>query len=141
MGVFETTTTCGHHTKQEISLWTTVRVILTRNVRYCKIPICLTLIQAGSEPTYFRRGGADSAPLQFSSVGARRAPKMIPLKSCDVYETNKKRNWADRQKIGVVGPNSKFQANGSSGRKAYFQENSRSRTKIVVARSFFGQST
>ena len=28
-----------------------------------------------------------------------KAPKSFPLKSCDVYEANKK-NWADRPKIG-----------------------------------------
>ena len=64
---------------------------------------------------------------------------MIPPKSYNVYVANKK-ILADRPKIGVVGSNSKFQSNGSSGQKAYFQENSRGRTKIVVARPFLDQT-
>ena len=65
----------------------------------------------------FGGGGADFAPLGSS--------KMIHLKSRDVYEVIKK-NRTDRPKNGGRGP---------------LIQNSRSRTKIAVARLFLGQST
>ena len=46
---------------------------------------------------------------------------MIPPKSCDVYEANKK-IWADRPKIGVVGPNSKFQSNANLAERHIFNK-------------------
>ena len=60
--------------------------------------------------------GADSATPSVLGLWGQKGPK-----SCDVYEANKK-NRVDCPKIGAVSPNSKFQPNGWSGRKAYFQE-------------------
>ena len=94
------------------------RIKKTKITRQVKIELCqnwvyLTLFKTGSQPTYLGRGGADSAPPppKFLACGALRAPKLIPPKSCDVYEANKK-NRVDRPKIGAVSPNSKFQPNG-----------------------------
>ena len=80
-------------------------------------------------------GGADSAPLEFSPVGVRRAPKMISPKTLNVYVTNKKRIGSNTPKIGPVGPNCFF-AKWLFSQKADFQENPGSHTKIAIAHSF-----
>ena len=42
-------------------------------------------------------------PLKFSACGTRRAPKLIPPKSCDIYEANKKIE-SIAQKLGQWAP-------------------------------------
>ena len=67
-------------------------------------------IQDGLSANLFGTGGgADSAPPpKFSACGARRAPKLIHPKSCDVYEANKKKIGPIAQKLGPWAPIQNF---------------------------------
>ena len=58
-------------------------------------------IQDGLSANLFGTGrGGFRPPPKFSACGARRAPKLIHPKSCDVYEANKKKIGPIAQKLG-----------------------------------------
>ena len=66
-------------------------------------------IQDGLSDNLFGKGGGRiPPPLKFSACGARRAPKSIPPKSCDVYEANKKKIGPIAQKLGPWAPIQNF---------------------------------
>ena len=114
------------------------------NLRYIKDYIrdidqtSINPIQDGLSANLFGTGGADSAPPSVLSLWGPKGPKIDSPEKLWCIWGQQKKNWADRPKIGAVSPNSKFQPNGWSGRMAYFQENSRSRTKIDLTWSFLG---
>ena len=67
-------------------------------------------------------GGADSAPLEFSPVGVRRAPKMISPKTLNVYVTNKKRIGSNTPKLGLWAPIVFFLPNGYLAKRQIFRK-------------------
>ena len=79
-------------------------------------------IQDGLSANLFgTRGGGFRPPLSSRLVGPEGPQNRFPWKAV-MYMRPTKKNWADRPKIGAVSPNSKFQPNGWSVRKAYFKK-------------------
>ena len=97
----------------------------------------LNLYKAASDPTYLKRGGADSTPPPPGSW----APKMIATKIYNVNLTIQKIVWGQSTPNWALVANLKFSLIGQFGQKPKFQEFFCGLTKMAIAQSFFDQLT